>query len=47
MTGKVLYIASETPACPAERLALEAGQGAYARAGLQAFIVDAGCLHAK
>lgn len=47
VTGKVIYIARDAPACAAERLVLEPGQGAYARADLKAFIVDAGCLHAK
>lgn len=47
VTGKVLYIAAKPPACPAERLPLEAGQGAYAKAHLQAFVTDAACFHAE
>lgn len=45
LTGKVLFIGNQ-PACPAERLPLDAGTGAYARANLQAFVVDAACFHA-
>lgn len=45
--GKVLFIAGTPPACPFERLELDAGTGAYARAGLQAFVTDAACFHAR
>lgn len=46
VTGQVLFI-GKRPDCPAERLELDAGTGAYAFAGLQAFVVDAGCFHAQ
>ena len=47
VTGKVLYIGGGKPACPSDRLPLDAGKGAYARAGLQAFVVDAACFDAS
>lgn len=47
LTGKVLYIATTPPACAHDRLELDAGTGAYARAGLQAFVTDAACFHAS
>lgn len=47
LTGPVLFIATTPPACAHERLALDPGTGAYARAGLQAFVVDAGCARAR
>ncbi len=46
ITGKVLFIGQRLQ-CPSERLDLDAGTGAYAKAGLKAFIVDAACFHAS
>ncbi len=44
VTGKVLYIGTAPP-CGGERLDLDAGTGAYRKAGLRAFLLDAGCFH--
>lgn len=48
LTGPVLMVAKTAPACPVPPapIALEAQGGAYAKWGLAAFIVDAGCLNA-
>lgn len=49
VAGKVLFVSSVAPVtpCKVEPLPLDAGQGVYATALLQAFILDAECLRAK